>query len=418
MRLVADLHIHSRFSRSCSQKLTLPNIAKWCAIKGINLVSTGDFCHPAWFKEISEQLVEDGEGLLGLKDGSSRVKFILGNEVSCIYKDKDKVRRVHLCLFFPTLANVAEFNNRLEAKGCNIRSDGRPILGLPAKEVLKTMLDINPAAMMIPAHAWTPWFAVFGSKSGFDSLEECFEELTPEIFAIETGLSSVPSMNWRLRALDKITLVSNSDAHSLSNLGREANILEMSEFSYKELREIFKNKDRKKFIKTLEFYPEEGMYHYDGHRTCGVVLMPPETKKHNLICPSCRKPLTIGVLHRVSSLADRPENFAPPDAIPFNHIVGLDKIIAEALGVKSRSNPSVQRTYEKLIAAGGNELKILLDIDYADLIKFAPDKVVEGIRRVRENQVKLEAGFDGQYGKVIIFSPKEKDQARQKKLFD
>lgn len=779
MQVVADLHIHSRFSRACSSELNFKNIAQWCFIKGVQLVATGDFCHPAWFKEIKEQLVEDGHGFLELADGSSRVKFILGNEVSCIYKQGEQVRRVHLCLFFPALSDVAEFNRRLEVKGCNIHSDGRPILGLSAKELLKIMLEINPAAMMIPAHAWTPWFAIFGSKSGFDSFEECFEELTPQIFAIETGLScydkktevltkdgwkkfsevkykdkfctlnlktnniefqnptkihnynyqgrmyrlktkrvdllvtpnhkllyapcdfrkparfflkeaeflfnkskrfkkdgiwagenikyftlsgvkikhgslyysgwrykkekrfpinpwlkffgfwtaegwttggkngdydvclsnkdsallfemkeilesfsynvskkkdgvirvrdyqlyhylkqfgksyekfippeikflsrdlleifleyylrgdghrygrngkgtsattisvrlrddlqevalkigisayykrgnprgtpitslpskkqykqshdawivyfirknlhavlpstnkkyghteswvnfdgpvycatvpnhviyvrrngipiwcgnSDPPMNWRLSALDNITLVSNSDAHSLPNIGREANILEMSEaWSYAELREILKTKNRQKFIKTLEFYPEEGMYHYDGHRSCGVVLMPPETKRHGNLCPVCKKPLTIGVLHRVVALADRPENFVPEKAIPFNHLVGLDKIIADSLGVKSRSSPVAQRIYRELIAAGSSELKILLDLNYEDLAKFCPPAVAEGIRRVRESRVRLEAGFDGQYGRVIIFSEEEKQATKQQKL--
>lgn len=416
--LIADLHIHSKYSRACSGELTLENIDKWCRIKGIDLVSTGDFTHPAWFKDIEEKLTEDGAGFLKLKNSDGLVKFILGTEVSCIYSQGGQTRRLHLCLYLPDLESVRKFNSELVARGCNIRSDGRPILGLSGKEIVKIVKVISPRGVVIPAHAWTPWFSVFGSKSGFDSLEECFEELTPEIFAIETGLSSDPAMNWRLSALDKIALVSNSDAHSLPNLAREANVfdLDIQKTSYDELFKTIKEKNPQHFLKTIEFYPEEGMYHYDGHRACGTSWTPKETKKHKNICSVCKKEVTVGVLNRVEELADRPEGHKPAGAVPYTSLVELDKIIAEAVGVKSRKSLAVQREYDKLIKNGGNEFNILLNLDLVELKKITLPEIVEGIRRVRAGEVKLAAGFDGQYGQVTIFSPQEK-KGRQKKLF-
>ena len=434
--LIADLHIHSKYSRACSGELTLENIDKWCRIKGVDLVSTGDFTHPAWFKDIEEKLVADGTGFLILKEAPTspnpssgrrgvNPRFILGTEVSCIYRQgghrkggASQTRRLHLCLYLPDLESVRKFNEELTKRGCNIRSDGRPILGLSGKEIVKIIKAISPRGQVIPAHAWTPWFSVFGSKSGFDSLEECFEELTPEIFAIETGLSSDPAMNWRLSALDKIALVSNSDAHSLPNLGREANVfdLDIQKTSYDELFKTIKEKNPRRFLKTLEFYPEEGMYHYDGHRACGISWMPKETKKHKNICSVCKKEVTVGVLNRVEELADRLEGFKPAGAVPYTSLVELDKIIAEAVGVKSRKSLAVGREYDKLIKNGGNEFNILLSLDLAELKKITLLEIVEGIRRVRAGEVKLAAGFDGEYGKVSIFTPQEKKD-RQKKLF-
>jgi len=416
--IIADLHIHSKYSRACSSQLNLENIAKWCQIKGLNLIATGDFTHPAWLMEIKKNLIEDGSGLLQLKNGSEPVKFILGTEVAAIYSQGGKTRRVHLCLYFPSLADVEKFNAELQGRGKNLKSDGRPILGMSAKEILKLMKEINPRSVMIPAHIWTPWFSVFGSKSGFDSLEECFEELTPEIFALETGLSSDPAMNWRLSQLDGLTLVSNSDAHSLPNLGREANMfdLDFTSLTYNELFKIIKEGKPQKFLKTLEFYPEEGMYHLDGHRACGVVLAPKQSAKNKNLCPICHKPLTIGVLNRVEALADRKDEEVPQGKIPYVSLVELDKIIAEALGIKTRTSRAVQMEFDNLIAKGDNELNILLNLSYAELAKITLPEVVEGIKRMREKKLKVEAGFDGQYGRVTIFSPEEKKE-RQKKLF-
>lgn len=363
-------------------------------------------------------MVEEGNGFLHLQNSDRAVKFILGTEVSCIYSQGGQTRRVHLCLFFPDLNSVKKFNAKLAGAGKNLRSDGRPILGMSAKQVLTIMKEITPRSVMIPAHAWTPWFAVFGSKSGFDSLEECFEELTPEIFAIETGLSSDPAMNWRLSTLDKIALVSNSDAHSLPNLGREANIfaLDLQKTNYDELMKTIKEKNPARFLKTIEFYPEEGMYHLDGHRACNSRLTPKETKKNKGLCPVCKKELTVGVLNRVEKLADREEGFTPPNAVPFMSLVELDKIIGEALDIKSRKSTAVQREYANLIKKGDNEFNVLLNLSYAELAKITLPEIVEGIRRVREKKLKIEPGFDGQYGRVSIFSTKEKAD-RQKSLF-
>ncbi len=414
--LIADLHIHSRYARACSPQLTLPNIAKWCQIKGINLVSTGDFTHPAWIEEIKANLEELGNGFLRLKNKNDTL-FILGTEVSCIYKHKDKTRRVHLLLFFPKISDVEKFNATLTKEGCNIRADGRPILGLTAKEILKMIKEINPRSVMIPAHAWTPWFAVFGSKSGYDSLEECFEELTGEIFAIETGLSSDPPMNWRLSALDNIALISNSDAHSLPNLGREANVfnLDIAKTNYDEFFAVIKNKDKEIFLKTIEFYPEAGMYLVNVHFDCAFSCVPAQTKKIGGLCPKCKKSLTVGVLSQVEKLADRPEGYVPPDAIPYVSLVELDKIIAEALGVKSRQSVKVQTEYQKLIKLH-SEFKILLDLSYDELSKITLPEIVEGIKRVRESKLKITPGFDGQYGRVTIFAPEERKELQSKLL--
>src|SRR3989338_2495889 len=302
MRTILDFHIHSKYSRACSKQLELPTIAMACEKKGINIVATGDFTHPAWFSSIQEELTEGTEGIFKLKKGKSPTRFVLATELSCIYKHRDAVRRLHHIVLAPSLEAVAKLNKKLEDRGCNIRSDGRPILGLPSKDLLSTLLDIDERFELIPAHAWTPWFAVFGSKSGYDSLEECFEELTPRIHAIETGLSSDPPMNRRLSALDDIILVSNSDAHSPDKLGREANVFDMTGGTYQEILDILHGPERHKFLYTIEFYPEEGKYHMDGHRDCDVCLDPEESKRNGNKCPRCGKTLTLGVLHRVAEL--------------------------------------------------------------------------------------------------------------------
>jgi len=413
MQIIADLHIHSKYSRACSKELTLPNIAKACEIKGIDLVSTGDFTHPAWFEHIKQELFESQSGIYNIKN--SKTKFVLGTELSCIYKKGDKIRRLHLCVFAPNIETVEKIIKKLKSYNFNLASDGRPILGIDAKNLLELLLEINENIFMIPAHAWTPWFAVFGSFSGFDSLEECFEDLTPHIFSIETGLSSSPPMNWRWSKLDNIALVSNSDAHSLENLGREANVFnieaEKTPNWYAEIRRILKEKDKKNFLYTIEFYPEEGKYHFDGHRLCGVSFEPKETKKHKGICPICKKPLTIGVLHRVDDLADRDE----PDSfqkIPYKSLVPLKTIIAAALDVGEKSR-KVSTEYQNLIQKGGNEFNILLNQSYENISKISSSQISEAIKRVREGKVKLIPGFDGEYGKIEFFLDKEQQLKKQ-----
>ncbi|NCO79856.1 DNA helicase UvrD [Candidatus Falkowbacteria bacterium CG_4_9_14_3_um_filter_38_19] len=460
MQQILDLHIHSKYSRACSPQLTLENIAVACRSKGVDIVATGDFTYPAWFSEIKNKLAEiplspfikggKNSGLYKLKtDQGEGVKFILSTELALIYKKGDRVRRIHLVVHAPSIKAVEELNKFLGVK-YNISSDGRPILGMSATELVKLCLAIDPNFLIYPAHIWTPWFSVFGSKSGFDKLEECFDQYTENIYAIETGLSSDPAMNWQLSALDKLTILSNSDAHSLPNIGREANVLEMRSISYGEIYEIIKNKkvyyngkemDSPRTLRggndnigikyTIEFYPEEGMYHLDGHRLCCVSFTPAETRKHQGICPVCKKPLVIGVMNRVAELADRPAfvplggtsagkpvGLNPPvGQAKFVKLVELDKIIAEALAIKSRSSTKVQLEYNNLIKQGGNELNILLNIDLVELQKMTLPEIVEGIKRVRQGELIIEPGFDGQYGVIKIFNDKEKVSNKQTSLF-
>jgi uncharacterized protein (TIGR00375 family) len=417
---IVDLHIHSKYARACSKQLELPNIAAACERKGIQVVSTGDFTHPLWFASIERELEEVGEsGLFCLKNKASPTRFIIGTEISVVYKHKDKTRRLHLLIFAPSLASAKAFNQALEARGANLRSDGRPIMGIPAKEIVAIAVGIDPRIMVIPAHAWTPWFAVFGSKSGYDSLEACFEEYTPEIFAIETGLSSDPTMNQRLSALDGITLISNSDAHSLDKLAREANVLlfeKESVITYDEIRRILKEKDTNRFAYTIEFYPEEGMYHHDGHRPCKVSLTPEEAKREKLLCPKCKKPLTIGVMHRVEALADRQNSTQAKRIIPHRYIVPLREIIAESfeVGVASKR---VAKEYDSLISKLGAEFFILLHASIAEIEKNTPyTKIALGIKNMREGTLSVTPGYDGVYGEVRVLSGGEYHNPVHKEL--
>ncbi|MFC1598705.1 endonuclease Q family protein [Patescibacteria group bacterium] len=416
MRIIADLHIHSKYSRACSPELTLPNIDLWCKYKGIDLVATSDFTHPEWFKDIKNHLEPLNNGLFILRHAQhdNPTKFILGTEVSCIYKQGDKCRRIHLNIFFPDIKDVAKFNSTLEKQGRNLKSDGRPILGLSAIQIAEIVFNVNEKAIIIPAHAWTPWFSIFGSKSGFDTIEECFDIYTPYIYAIETGLSSDPPMNWRLSALDDILLVSNSDAHSLPNLGREANVFDWNEPSYDEFYNTLKNRDKSKFKYTIEFFPEEGKYHVDGHAKCGISMEPEETKKNKGLCPHCKKPLIVGVLNRVDELADRKANMAK-DKIPFKSIVPLQEIIAESFNV-GKGSKRVQEEYFNMIKKGGSEFSILLDKKIDELKEIAVPEVVEAIKRVRAGKLNIEPGYDGIYGKVQIFKDDEERGAVQKSL--
>lgn len=430
MQQVLDLHIHSKYSRACSPRLTLENIDKACRIKGVDIIATGDFTFPDWFLDIKNELEEiNNSGLYKLKTAKdNKIKFLLSTELALIYKDGGKARRIHIMVQAPNIKAVYELNNYLDKK-YNIRSDGRPILGMSAPELVKLCLSIHPQFLIYPAHIWTPWFAVFGSKSGFDSMEECFHDQTEHIYAYETGLSSDPEMNWRLSALDNLTLLSNSDAHSLANIGREANVMDLNEFTYSEIYEVIKNnnkfaatngdhanKNRSKIKYTIEFYPEEGMYHFDGHRECGIRFAPGETKKNKGICPKCKKPLVVGVLYRVDELADRAEGFKPKKAVPYKKLIGLDKIIAEALNIKSRSSKRVQYEYNNLIKNIGSELYILIKVDLDKINKIIYPEIAEGIKRVREGKLIIKPGFDGQYGEVKIFKSEEKKD-KQTKLF-
>jgi uncharacterized protein (TIGR00375 family) len=416
MKFIGDFHIHSKYSRAVSPSMDLDNLDSWAKIKGIKVLGTGDFTHPKWFSEIKEKLDPAETGLFKFKKSDSGVRFLLTSEISCIYKKTGKVRKVHIVVFAPSIDVVEKINAKLNLIG-NLHPDGRPILGLDAKELAKIVLSVDENCLVVPAHIWTPWFAVFGSKSGFDSLEECFDEYTKYIYAIETGLSSDPAMNWRLSQLDKVTLISNSDAHSLQKIGREANVFD-TELSYEGIFEAIKTKNKDKFLYTVEFFPEEGKYHYDGHRLCNVSLSPAASKKYNNICPVCGKPLVIGVLNRVGELADRPEGFVPKSAIPFKSLIPLNEIIAESVGV-SVASKKVTEYYNNLIKNLGSEFEILLESSADQIARESLPGIAEGILKVRERKVSIEPGYDGVFGKIKIFSGGGKDKKTypQKTLF-
>ncbi len=363
---------------------------------------------------------------------------MVGTEVACIYSDRArtpiKVRRVHHCIFAPSLEIAEKINKAIEARGGKLGSDGRPVLGISSQNLLKLILEIDERCLLVPAHSWTPWFAVFGSFSGYDSLQDCFGDLTKHIFAIETGLSADPPMAWRHSELDNYALISNSDAHSLPNLGREANVFEGEEkdLSYDAIWEAIKNASPKKLqesriknqelrilemIGTIEFIPDEGRYHYDGHRACQVRLHPAESKKLGGICPKCKKKVTVGVLSRVETLADLPHDRKPKAAPEFWSLVEFDKLIAEAEGLNGRKSKIVERQYWEFVRTGGNELNILMNFDKQKLAGFLPPIIVETIMRMRAGQLTIEPGYDGEYGKIKIFSDKERKRFEQGKLF-
>jgi uncharacterized protein (TIGR00375 family) len=323
------------------------------------------------------------------------------------------VRRIHTLIFAPGFEVVQAIVSKLGNFG-KLSSDGRPIFGFSAKDLAKMILDISPDCMIIPAHAWTPWFSIFGANSGFDSLEECFDEMAPHIHAIETGLSSDPEMNWRLSALDRITLISNSDSHSPNRLGREANAFDCG-LEYGEIIETLRAKDPRRFLFTIEFFPEEGKYHYDGHRDCGVIFSPSQTEAHQSLCPKCRKRLTIGVLHRVGELADRPEGFVPKNALPSIHLIPLEEVLAEALGVKVGTK-AVETEYERVVERGGSEFQILLDATPEELASYVPPRVLEAIVRMRQGKVSIIPGHDGVYGKISLFPEKKEEEKGKEQL--
>jgi len=401
MRIIADLHIHSGYSRATSKQMTLDTLALWARLKGIGLIGTGDFTHPAHFASIEEQLEPTGNGLFVLKkknDGQA-THFMLSAEVSNIYSQGGKTRKIHSLIFSPSLEAARKINAAFSSLG-NISSDGRPIFGFPAMDLVKIVMDASPEAMLVPAHAWTPWFSIFGSRSGFDSIEECFGDYSEHIHAIETGLSSNPEMNWRVSALDSITLISNSDAHSPSKLGREANVFDCA-MDYFEIRDILIKKDNKRFLYTIEFYPEEGKYHSDGHRACGVRLTPRQTRALSGNCPECGKPLTVGVLSRVEELSDRQAGFTPESAIPARHLIPLEEILAESLGVGVGS-VKVEREYKRLCSKA-SEFSYLLDMDESELHEAAGARTASAIMKVRAGDIFITPGFDGEFGRVSIF---------------
>lgn len=427
MKYVADLHIHSKFSRATSRETTLDTLAYWAKIKGISLLATGDFTHPEWLFLAKEKLEPEGNGFFRLKNilqpengylqsidiSPQDVSFILTAEISFIYSKKGKVRKIHLLTLAPDFESVDKINSKLSCIG-NLRSDGRPILGMDAKDFVKIVANTCPRCVVIPAHIWTPWFSLFGANSGFDTIEECFEEMTPFIFALETGLSSDPSMNWRLSALDKYALVSNSDAHSPSKIGREANVFD-TEFSYDSMVDALKTKDLSKLLYTIEFFPQEGKYHFDGHRKCNVIFSPQETIQHKYICPRCGGKLTVGVMHRVESLSDREKGDLPHTRTPFKHLIPLNEIVAQALD-KTSECKSVWDLYFRFLHEFQNEHKILTEVSIQQLSRLSPERVSVAVDRMRKGQVKIIPGHDGRFGKINLFDEDKTEEEAQGQL--
>ncbi len=464
MKIIADLQIHSRFSRACSPDLIPTNIALWAVKKGISVIGTGDFTHPGWLSMLKEELQEVRPGLYSLintdpssatggggqTDEHRSAHFMLTSEVSNIYKQGDKVRRVHNMIFAPSFEAVDRLIQGLEKRGANLKADGRPIMGIHCNELVKICKDADERIEVIPAHAWTPHFGLFGSLSGFDTVEEAFGDQSKYIHCIETGLSSDPKMNWQISSLDRYSLTSNSDAHSLRKIGREANVFEIDEtkLSYNEIIRVLYSKNPEEFLYTIEFFPEEGKYHLDGHRDCKFSCMPEQTKKLKGICPVCGKRLLVGVLNRIDALADRDLGFVPPRAVLFKSVIPLEEIIAETLeiGVQSKK---VMAMYEKMVTTpasgtggmprglsgevlaksevggGGRvfdgEFGILLDYTEEQIAALSNREIAKAVIRVREGNVSLEPGYDGVFGKIHIYNEKERSQLfpkpQQIKLF-
>ncbi|MBI4706782.1 MAG: DNA helicase UvrD [Candidatus Omnitrophica bacterium] len=411
MEFIADFHIHSKYSRATSKDMDVAHISEFAKLKGITLMGTGDFTHHLWLEELKHNLEDSGNGLFKHKG----VNFILSAEISSIYSKNSKGYRIHNLIFAPSFKTVDKINDVLGRCG-NLASDGRPILGLDAQELARIVFDIDENCMVVPAHIWTPWFSLFGSMSGFDKIEDCFGKETDKIFALETGLSSDPGMNWRLSALDRFSLISNSDSHSPQKIGREANVFNC-DLDYKTIREVLKAKDMSRFLYTIEFFPEEGKYHYDGHRLCETRMSPKETRNNNGKCPKCGKPVTVGVMNRVEKLADRAEGFVPTVSIPYRNLISLDEIIADAKSV-GKNSISVERDYRSYVAKFGTEFEILLRASKEELLKALPARVVEGVLRVREGKVNIKAGYDGEYGIISIFGNEEKEKSeKQLSLF-
>lgn len=381
--------------------MDIAHLTRWARLKGIKLMGTGDFTHYLWLQELKTHLQDMGNGLFRHQD----IQFMLTAEISSIYSKKGKGYRVHNLVFAPSFKTVDKINAVLGRRG-NLASDGRPILGIDCAELARIIFDIDENCVIVPAHIWTPWFSLFGSMSGFDRIEDCFEDQTPRIFALETGLSSDPAMNWRLSSLDRFSLISNSDSHSPQKIGREANVFDC-DMDYMSIREVLRAKDKRKFLYTIEFFPEEGKYHFDGHRLCGVRFSPAETRQNEGKCPRCGRGLTVGVVNRVEQLADRAEGQTPENAIPYKNLIPLDEIIAEVKGV-GKLSAAVANEYLAAVNKFGTEFVILLKMSEAELLTGLPRPLAEAIIRMRKGQVQIKPGYDGEYG-VVSIKPGDND---------
>jgi len=414
LRVIADLHIHSRFSRATSEKMSIAEITRFARIKGLNIVGTGDFTHPKWLDELKRELVEvpDANLYKTVKEQASTVHYLITGEVATIFTFEGSIKKIHHVILTPSLETATQINDRLARYG-NLASDGRPILDMTAPQLVEEIMQVNSENVVIPAHAWTPWFSLFGAFSGFNRVEDCYQDTTRHIPALETGLSSDPPMNWRLSSLDRFTLVSNSDSHSHWpwRMGREANVFELERLTYKEVVDAIRKKDPQRFLYTIETDPAYGKYHWTGHRNCKVSFSPQEATKFGNRCPVCRRNLTKGVEQRVEELADRPADFKPDSAIGYIHLLPLSEIIATVLGVTYPSVQKVWEIYNALIARFGDEYTVLIDAPPEEMSKIVDPQVAEAIVRVRAEKVKVIPGYDGVYGQLVIFE--EKAQPRE-----
>ena len=429
MKLIADLHIHSKYSGGTSKYLSIDTIALWARRKGVNLISTGDITHPLHLQAIEKKLSPcpyGNDGFYIQKDVTpdNPLRFMLTGEVSNIYRQNGQMKKVHNLIFAPNIETVKKLNSTLDRYG-NLHADGRPIFGFSCEDLVKIVLNISEDCLIVPAHSWTPWYGLFGSRGGFNSLEECFGDYSKYIYAIETGLDSTPEMNRRVSGLDNITMLANSDAHSPSKIGREASVfktadLQSGETGYKDIVDIIKTGDKDRFLHTIEFFPEIGKYYNDGHRNCKINLTPKETNELNGICPKCNKEITVGVLSRIEELSDRPSDYpyneGSPNYIPTKLIAPLEEIISSALGVGVKSN-AVQKEYMRLVDLGGSEFNVLLDANIDEMLKITAPIIVEGIKKVRSGDIKITPGFDGEFGLINLFKKqRKKKQAEQEQM--
>jgi uncharacterized protein (TIGR00375 family) len=424
LRVIADLHIHSRFSRATSKKMTIAEISRFAKIKGLKVVGTGDFTHPKWYSELSNELTEDSGTSLysSKKHPESPVRYMITAEVCTIYNVDERSKKIHHVVFTPSLETASQISDRLQRYG-NLSADGRPILDMTASQLVEEVMEVSDENEVFPAHVWTPWFSLFGAFSGFDKIEDCYEDMTRHIHALETGLSSDPPMNWRLSALDRFTLVSNSDCHSHWpwRIGREANVFELDKLTYMEIVDTIRKKDPKRFRFTIETNPAYGKYHWTGHRNCKVSLPPQEAIKYGNRCPVCGRKLTRGVEQRIEELADRPADYTPENPIGYKRLLPLSEIITAVLGVSYPGTKKVWSAYSPLVKKFGDEYTVLMDTPKEEMEKIVDSKIAEAIVRVREEKAYVIPGYDGVYGQLVIFDEKHEavpQKPKQKSMAD
>ena len=427
MRVIADFHIHSRYSRATSEKMSIQEITRFAKMKGLNLLGTGDFTHPKWLEELKKDLIEiqDSNLYKSAKNPASPVYYIITGEVATIFPFEGSVKKIHHVILTPSMETAEQINDRLTPYG-NLATDGRPTLNMTAPQLVEEIMQVSNENMVIPAHAWTPWFSLFGAFSGFNRMEDCYQDTTKHIYALETGLSSDPPMNWRLSSLDKYALVSNSDSHSHWpwRIGREANVFELEQVTYQNMVDAIRKKDPEHFKFTIETDPAYGKYHWTGHRNCKVSLSPQEAIKFGNRCPVCRRNLTKGVEQRVEELADRPVGFKPANAIGYMHLLPLSEIIATVLSVAYPSVQKVWDVYNTLVARFGDEYSVLIGASLDEMSKIVEPRIAEAIVRVREEKIKISPGYDGVYGQLVLFeeqqekTPEKLEKIKQRSLSD